>query len=145
MSSDTAPHEQHLGALIRALWQQLRDRAYARVRASGYDDLQPAHLQVFRLPSPDGQRPSELAARMQISKQSVNDLLGHLERRGYLTREPDPADGRSRVLRLTARGRELEAQVVGEALATEAMVAEMLGEARYRDFRATLEELLRHG
>jgi DNA-binding MarR family transcriptional regulator len=37
-------------------------------------------------------RPSDLAARLHMSKQALNYLLGELERRGYLERDPHPAD-----------------------------------------------------
>ena len=47
---------------------------------------------------------AKLADQVGITKQSVNDLLGHLEGHGYLVRVPDPADGRARVIRLTAKG-----------------------------------------
>ena len=55
-----------------------------------------------------GLRPSQLADQRGITKQSVNDLLGHLEGHGYLVREPDSADGRARVIRLTSKGRRLQ-------------------------------------
>ncbi len=127
--------------MVRALWQKMRDLAYAQVAEVGYDDLQPAHLQVFRTPGPAGAHPSELAARMQISKQSVNDLLGHLEQRGYLTREPDPADGRGRVVTLTEKGRGLEQAVERAAQDVEARIGELLGPERFGDLRATLQAL----
>jgi len=138
-----APHlnAPHLGAMVRALWQMMRDEAYSCVSAEGYNDLQPAHLQVFRLPSPDGMRPSKLAARMQISKQSVNDLLGHLETCGYLTREPDPADGRGRVVRLTPRGRSLEGALEASAQHVEQKIAGVLGARRFEELRDTLRAL----
>jgi DNA-binding IclR family transcriptional regulator len=44
---------------------------------------------MFRHPTLDWRRPTEIADQLQISKQSVHELLGHLEQR-YLTREPDP-------------------------------------------------------
>jgi DNA-binding MarR family transcriptional regulator len=49
-------------------------------------------------------RPSELAARLRISKQALNYLLGELERLGYLERQQDPEDLRSKRIALTARG-----------------------------------------
>lgn len=140
-SVPTVPAGPHLGAMVRALWQRMRDVAYAQVAEIGYDDLQPAHLQVFRAPGAAGAHPSELAARMQISKQSVNDLLGHLEQRGYLTREPDPADGRGRVVTLTAKGRELEQAVERAAQTVEAKIGEVLGQQRFGELRATLQAL----
>ena len=137
-ADDRAPH---LGAMVRAVWQRMRDEAYASVGRAGFTDLQPAHLQVFRIPSPEGARPSELAARMQISKQSVNDLLGHLEQGGYLRREQDPADGRGRVVRLTARGRAVEAAVEAVAQEIEVKIASMLGAQRFAELRSTLAAL----
>jgi DNA-binding MarR family transcriptional regulator len=45
---------------------------------------------------------------MRVSKQAVNDLLRDLERRGYIRRAINPADKRSRLIRLTQKGMELE-------------------------------------
>jgi len=92
--------EPYIGGLTRVVWQWVRREIHAGVVAAGYDDLSPAHLAAFRNPTPDGMRPSQLAEEMQITKQSVNEVLGHLERRGYLVREPDPDDSRSRRIRL---------------------------------------------
>lgn len=112
--------------------------------AAGYDDLNPAHVGLFRYPTLDRQRPSELADQLQITKQSVNDLLGHLEQCGYLTREPDPADGRARVIRLTTNGRRLEKTINGQAQAAELKIAELLGPRRFSQLRTALEELAGH-
>ena len=141
MSSPSPESAPYLGALFRLLWQRMRDGAHLHVVAAGFPDVQPAHLQVFRRPSPDGERPSDLAARLQISKQSVNDLLGHLEERGYLRREADPSDGRGRVVRLTDKGRLLEAEVHAAARAAEDDLAARLGATRYAALVATLSEM----
>ena len=99
----------YVGALLRVVWQWVRDQMYAGVVAAGYDDLNAAHVGLWRYPGLDGLRPSQLADQGGITKQSVNDLLGHLEQHGYLVREPDSADGRARVIRLTSKGRRLRA------------------------------------
>ncbi len=75
-----------------------------RLREHGFDDLDAAHLNVFLYPGPQGTRPSELAARLRISKQALNYLLGQLERLGYLERQADPRDPRSKRIALTPRG-----------------------------------------
>lgn len=59
---------------------------------AGYDDLNPAHVGLFRCPTLDGLRPTELADQHQITKQSINDLLRHLDQSGYLICKIDPAD-----------------------------------------------------
>jgi DNA-binding MarR family transcriptional regulator len=109
MSSDSQekPALPTVGALLRLAWLAFRERMYAAVQAAGYTDLGPAHVLVFRYPTIEGLRPSDLAAQMGISKQAMNDLLRHLEKHGYLTLQPDPADGRARLISLSDRGSEL--------------------------------------
>ena len=82
-----------------------------------------------------------LAEQVGITKQSVNDLLGHLEGRGYLVRMPDPTDGRARVIRLTAKGRRLGETINAEAQAAERRIAEILGPRRFAQLRSSLELL----
>jgi DNA-binding MarR family transcriptional regulator len=94
-----------IGALLRAPWEAVRRRMLERLHERGFADLDAAHLGAFLYPGPQGARPSELAARMRASKQSVNHLLGQLERLGYLERRDDPDDLRSRRIHLTPRGR----------------------------------------
>src|SRR6516162_3227640 len=94
----------YVGAMMREVWQWVRDQMYAGVVAAGYDDLSAAHVGLWRYPGLDGRRPSQLADQVGITKQSVNDLLGHLEAHGYLGRIPDAADGRARVIQLSLKG-----------------------------------------
>jgi len=130
--------------MMRLTWQWVREQIFSGVVAAGYDDVNPAHVALFRHPSLDRLRPSELADQLQITKQSVNDLLGHLEQRGYLVREPDRSDGRARVVRLTSKGRRLEKTINGQAQAAELRVAEMLGPRQFAHLRHALEELAGH-
>src|SRR5215208_6252392 len=116
-----------IGALLRLAWQAVRDRIYEGVLAAGYSDLSRAHVLLFRWPTIDGLRPSELATRNQLSRQSINDLLSDLEKRGYLERTPDPTDGRARIVRFTERE-----------------WAQVIGESRFDEFRSTLSELVAH-
>ncbi|MBK5289113.1 MAG: winged helix-turn-helix transcriptional regulator [Acidimicrobiia bacterium] len=129
--------------MMRLAWQSVWRQIFSGVAAAGYEDVNPAHVGLFRYPGLDGQRPSELAEQLQITKQSVNDLLGHLEARGYLAREPDPADGRARVVRLTAKGRKLQATIHGQAQAAEQHIADALGARRYSQLQHALEDLTR--
>jgi DNA-binding MarR family transcriptional regulator len=127
---------------MRAGWQWVREQVADGIRAAGYDDLSPAHIALFRYPTLDGLRPIEIAERMQITKQSVHDLLVHMEQRGYLVREPDPNDGRARVVRLTESGRRLELDVRAQARRAEAKIAATLGEPRFTQLRDALRELV---
>lgn len=113
MSSDslgdlTGDGGRYIGAMLRDVWQWVRDQMYAGVVAAGYDDLSAAHVGLWRYPGLEELRPSQIADRVGITKQSVNDLLGHLEQHGYILRVPDLVDGRARVIRLTPKGRRLQ-------------------------------------
>jgi DNA-binding MarR family transcriptional regulator len=146
MSSNSSDHPTdergpYVGAMLRVVWQWVRDQLYAGVLAAGYDDLSAAHVGLWRYPGLDGLRPSQLADRVGITKQSVNDLLGHLERHGYLLRVPDSADGRARVVRLTPRGRRLEQTIYAEAGAAQLRIAEILGPERFAHLHSSLELL----
>jgi DNA-binding MarR family transcriptional regulator len=128
----------YVGAMLRVVWQWVRDQLYSGVVAAGFDDLNTAHVGLWRYPGLEGARPSQLADRAGITKQSVNDLLGHLERHGYLLRVADSADGRARVIRLTSKGRRLEETIYAEAGAAELRIAEILGPRRFAQLHSSL-------
>lgn len=66
-----------------------------------------AHTRLFpHLELHQGTRPSELAARSGLSKQNLNHLLNDLEKMGYISRCPDPEDGRAKLVYVTEKGRE---------------------------------------
>ena len=130
--------------MMRGAHQWVMTHVYAHVVAAGYDDLSRSQIAIFRYPTPDGLRPSQLADQLQITKQSVNDLLGEMEQRGYLVRAPDPSDGRARVIRLTAKGRQLEAIVYDGAQSAEAAIAELLRARQFAQLRHALETLVSH-
>lgn len=48
---------------------------------------------------------TELARRLQLEKSTVSRLTGQLVTRGWVRREPDPADRRATLLTLTEAGR----------------------------------------
>ena len=132
-----------MGALLRAAWKGVRDHIYEAVKAAGYVDVTRTHVSLFRHPTLDGMRPTDLADEMQLSKQAVNDLLRDLERQGYIRRDVDPAHRRSRLIRLTAKGMKLEDTVRLAARDAEGQLERELGRDRFRSFREALVEAAR--
>ena len=130
-----------IGALLRMPWEVVQHRMLERLHERGFDDLDAAHLNVFQYPGPQGARPSELAARLRISKQALNYLLGELERLDYLERRPDPDDQRSNRVALTPRGASA-INVIREAVGEmEATWTQRLGAKRFAELRGLLLEL----
>ena len=127
-----------IGALLRMPWEAVQRRMLERLHEHGFDDLDAAHLNVFQYPGPQGARPSELAARLRISKQALSYLLGELERLDYLERRPDPDDLRSKRVALTPRGTSA-ISVIREAVGEmETSWAQRLGPKRFAQFRDLL-------
>jgi len=130
-----------IGVLLRVPWEAVQRSMLERLHERGFDDLDAAHLTVFQYPGPQGARPSELAARLRISKQALNYQLGELERFGYIERRPDPADLRSKRIELTPRG-VAAIGAIREAVAdVESTWARRLGAKRFAQLRGLLVEL----
>jgi DNA-binding MarR family transcriptional regulator len=77
-----------------------------RLRATRRDrDLTPAKLLVLGLLRRDGGTlPKEIAARLGVKPQSLTRALADLDRRGFIARSTDAADGRRTPLTLTRAG-----------------------------------------
>jgi len=130
-----------IGALLRFPWEAVQEHMLERLHANGFADFDASYLIVVQYPGPQGERPSELAARLRMSKQALNHLLGQLERRGYLKREPDPDDKRSKRIALTPRGTKA-ATAIREAVAEmEDAWTQKLGPKRFNELRTLLRDV----
>jgi DNA-binding transcriptional ArsR family regulator len=70
-----------IGALLRMPVDAVRRQIIERLHARGFADIDEAHLTLLRSPGPQGERPSDLAAQLGMTKQALNYQLGQLERR----------------------------------------------------------------
>jgi DNA-binding MarR family transcriptional regulator len=119
----------------------MTDRLYERLAERGYDDFRVPHGAVFQFLDDGGTPVSELARRAQMTKQSMAELVAHLEKRGYVERFADPGDRRARPVRATARGLEVYAIVQEFVAEIEAEVAAALGAERVSRLRTLLGDL----
>ena len=124
-------------------WDAVQQHMLDRLHESGFGDFDAAYLSVFQYPGPQGARPSELAARLRISKQALNYLLGELERLGYLERRVDPDDRRSKRIALTPRGITAVGVIRDAVGEVEADWARQLGAERFHELRDLLLQLSR--
>jgi DNA-binding MarR family transcriptional regulator len=99
-----------LFGLLRVAFDQSVHQVLVRV-APDHPDLRPAHVLIFRHGGIEGSHVTELAAHAGMTKQSMHEVVTHLEKAGYLRRSVSPEAPRARVVELTERGRRLEAQV----------------------------------
>jgi DNA-binding MarR family transcriptional regulator len=130
-----------LGGLLREPYLALSEEIHARLAEHGHPDLRIAHGNVFQFLDDGGTRVSVLAQRAQMTKQSMAELVAHLESHDYVERVPDPSDGRAKLVRATARGREVFPHARAAMAEAEARWSERLGEAKMRRLIALLREL----
>jgi DNA-binding MarR family transcriptional regulator len=135
------PARINLGLLLREPYRIGNEELHRRIAERGHATIRAPHGNVFAFLDDDGTRVSELAARAQITKQSMAELVAHLERHGYVERVPDPADGRAKLVRATTRGRAVYA-IAREVIAEiEREWTAELGAKKMRQLRRLLEEL----
>jgi len=132
---------ENLAILLREPFRAGTELLHRRFAERGHPEIRPPHGNVMQFLDDAGTRVSVLAERAQITKQSMAELVVHLERLGYVERVPDPSDRRAKLVRATPRGKQLYAiarEVVAEI---EADWTKRLGNTKMRQLRALLEEL----
>jgi DNA-binding MarR family transcriptional regulator len=132
---------QNLGVLLREPFRVGSELLHERFAERGHPEVRPPHGNVLQYLDAAGTRVSVLAGRAQVTKQSMAELVAHLERHGYVERVPDPADRRAKLVRATRKGQEVYAiarEFVGEL---ENEWGRRLGRAKLRRLRELLEEL----
>lgn len=90
---------------LRLAYEAFTAAVFDRLAHQGFDDLRPAHAQVFQHLDEEGVRLTQLARAAGVTPQSMASLVDDLERRGYIHRTPDPRDRRAALIRPTDRGR----------------------------------------
>lgn len=86
-----------------------------------------AHVHITRHLDAAGTRPTELAARAGMSKQSMGDLIAQCEAWGLVTREADPYDARVRRVVFTAAGLAWQQAFRGAIVQAEAEFRQAVG------------------
>lgn len=130
-----------LGVLMYVASRSLEARAYDAVVAAGTSDITPSQTRLMAQIDPDGTRVVTLAARARTTKQSAAFLVDQLERAGYVERVPDPADGRAKLVRLTAHAREVGVAAQVEVDRALGEWEAHLGAARMRQLEETMRML----
>ena len=131
----------NLGVLLREPFRISSLRLHERFAERGHPEVRPPHGNVFQFLDDEGTRVSVLAERAQITKQSMAELVAHLERHDYVERATDPSDRRAKLVRATPRGEEVYAIAREFVAELEADWTKRLGTAKMRDLRALLEDL----
>lgn len=131
-----------IGQLLGRMQRHFRVTLYQRAQNAGFSDIAESHLQVFGNIDWAGTRLTDLAARANMTRASMAELVDELERVGYLEREPDPSDGRAKLIRLTRKGKRVMTQALRVTREIEAEYIEAVGAQRFESMARTLQTLV---
>lgn len=130
----------NLGALLRDPEMWVQARIQLSMEAAGFGDMRPSHGKVFQFIG-SGCRVTELAERAMMTKQSMAELVAHLQARHYVESIPDPRDRRAKLIRLTRRGKATMPVALAAIRDVEREWAAILGQKRLETLRQLLGEL----
>ncbi|MXO59781.1 MarR family transcriptional regulator [Altererythrobacter salegens] len=88
--------------LVARRWRTILDE---KLRPTGQSSARMEALSAI-LNSPDRSAQVEIAKRLRIEGPTLTRMIDTLEKDGLVTRMPDPADRRSKLLKLTQEGEE---------------------------------------
>lgn len=117
------------------------ERAVDRLRENGHP-LRGAHVRLFPFLDFDGTRLTDLAAKAGITKQSAQLLIDEMVDGGYLKRQPDPEDGRAKLIVLTPKGLRGVADGIRILASIEAEMREAVGSRKMAALAGSLDAML---
>ena len=127
--------------LLRAA-RLVNERAIARIQRDGDTRLRLAHTQLFPHITFEGIRLTEVAKRLEVTKQAISPLVDELVDAGMVERIADPVDQRAKLIRWTRAGRRALQHGLGVLARLERELAPAVGPARMIALAATLEALI---
>jgi DNA-binding MarR family transcriptional regulator len=122
----------------------LADELQRRLATEGFADSRFSDGVIFQHLVTGPVTISTLAERLDVTQQAVSKSVADLEKRGYLSREPDPTDARARLVVLTIRGEEVIASARKHRTALDAELRKALGAERIDSARTLLIDTLHH-
>ncbi|GGO18668.1 MarR family winged helix-turn-helix transcriptional regulator [Microbispora bryophytorum] len=132
-----------IGVLAGQLMRAVQEELFETLAEQGHPDVHPRHETVLAFLDPEGVRATDLAARSGQHKQIIGTILDELVRLGYVTREPDPADRRAKLIVPTERGIDEIAKARAILTAAEERHERSLGAERYAGFKEMLQQVTR--
>ena len=129
------------GALERQLWDLTNAYEAAFDRAAQNAGLTAAQACLLTCLSEGSCTMGDLATELLCDASNVTQLVGRLEARGLVTREPDEHDRRARRVSITAAGRQ-QRRAVEQVFTFPAERIGLLSEAEQRRLRELLAKVM---
>ncbi len=109
-SSCSAPPSGH--PFLHRLADDFQQRTLSKCRQRGHRKFRASHSPLIHHLDTTGTSLGDLANRIGMSQQAAGKMVRDLERAGYVKRELDLTDKRSRIIRLSESGATLQRDIV---------------------------------
>lgn len=130
----------YLRQLLRHRTDWVEERLYERAGHNGYGDITPAMARLFAALAPRPQGLSDLARRLDVSRQAVHKLALEAAALGYVEFVDSADDARVKRLAFTAHGHAMAASAEQELRRIETRLARQLGAEKLALLKSLLAE-----
>jgi DNA-binding MarR family transcriptional regulator len=125
-SLDRVRHE-HLGWLLGRADLHFAEGVTRAMHERGFTGIRLVHIALIRNVDEHGTRITDIARRAGMTKQATGQLVAEFVELGYIRLASDPADGRVKIARYTAKGKRLLLAIVDSIKQTEDAAAGTIG------------------
>lgn len=140
--SRTLGTQADLGILLTLALRAFTNQLHAELDERGFGDLRPAFGVVFRALRDEPLTLTVLASQLRVTKQAAAKVVDEMEAKRLLRKRSSSADGRAKLLELTARGRRAMATAIEVGGRIDQRVVEAAGPRAARGMRRSLEQLI---
>ena len=104
------------------------------------DEVQASILDVLQK-NPQGIAPSEIAAKIGVSKATISNMLMRMERDGLIVAKPSPDDARAKSICLTQKGQDFMSEILPPHYLRVTKLMERLSEAEQKELIHLLKKM----
>lgn len=134
------PSSSPLPLLLDPLFRWSDTRLLDLLNVSAFPDLRQGFIPVFiHLPTMGG-RLTDLAEKASMTKQAMGETVEELVKLGYLTRFPDPKDGRAKLIVRTEKGLQAHRVILDAFARIDGELSDMLGAFTLDSLRGSLSK-----
>ncbi|MEU3464006.1 MarR family winged helix-turn-helix transcriptional regulator [Streptomyces sp. NPDC006733] len=128
----------NLPQLLAQARRWFEDALLTSMQAAGEQPVTAAQAGVFATLDDGGTSIAELARRTGVTRQTAHQAVHSLIGMGLLEQVPDPASGRSTLIRTTAEGTRVHRRALATIAVLETVLTERIGAAGTTALRAAL-------
>lgn len=120
---------------------QLGGAMFERAMPKGMTQAQFTVLNHFVRLGHNERSPAQLANAFQLTRPTMTSTLGRMEKAGLVNTRPDPDDGRSKLVSLTPKGREMRERCIAALIPLLSVLKGVLDEQEVRNVVPILRKL----